>query len=223
MTHVHIHGGGPPPAVQEAATPSWRLLATLGTAGALAGLLVGAVYQLTISRVEAHRAETMREAIAEVLQQPARWDTLYIEGGELVLRPAGAPGKLPRVFQGYDATGRRTGVAVLAAEPGFTEIVSLIFGFDPATGRLLGMKVLEQKDTPGLGDKIQKDSSFVNQFAGVVAPLKGVKRRSGNAPGEVDVISGATISSRAVVRIINNAVARWRPLLLAYQGGVTTP
>jgi electron transport complex protein RnfG len=223
MTHVHVHGGGPPPAVQEAATPSWRLLATLGTAGALAGLLVGAVYQLTISRVEAHRADVMREAIAEVLQQPARWDTLYIEGGKLVSHPVGIPKKLPRVFQGYDATGRRIGVAVLAAEPGFTEIVSLIFGFDPESGRLLGMKVLEQKDTPGLGDKIQKDSSFVNQFAGVVAPLKGVKRRSGTAAGEVDVISGATISSRAVVRIINNAVARWRPLLLAYQGGGTTP
>ena len=222
MTHVHVHGGGPPPAVQETATPSWRLLATLGTAGALAGLLVGAVYQLTITSVQAHRAETMREAVAEVLQQPARWDTLYIEGDKLVLRPAGPSAKLPKVFQGYDATGRRTGVAVLAAEPGFTEIVSLIFGFDPESGRLLGMKVLEQKDTPGLGDKIQRDSSFVNQFAGVVAPLKGVKRRSG-VPGEVDVIAGATISSRAVVRIINNAVARWRPLLLAYQAGGTTP
>lgn len=223
MTHVHVHGGGPPPAVQEAATPSWRLLATLGTAGAVAGALVGVVYTLTIGPVRAHRAETMREAIAEVLHQPARWDTLYMEGDKLVLRPTGDPAKLPRVFQGYDASGRQIGVAVTAAEPGFTEIVSLIFGFDPESGRLLGMKVLEQKDTPGLGDKIQKDSSFVNQFAGAVAPLKGVKRRSGNVPGEVDVIAGATISSRAVVRIINNAVARWRPLLLAYQGGGTTP
>ena len=223
MTHVHVHGGGPPPAAQEAATPSWRLLATLGTAGAVAGLLVGSVYQLTITRVEAHRAEVMRGAIAEVLQEPARWDTLYMEGGKLVLRPVGNPGKLPRVFQGYDASDRRIGVAVLAAEPGFTEMVSLIFGFDPESGRLLGMKVLEQKDTPGLGDKIQKDSSFVNQFARAVAPLKGVKRRTGSDPGDVDVISGATISSRAVVRIINNAVARWRPLLVAYHGGGTTP
>lgn len=222
MTHVHVHGGGPAPAVPEVATPSWRLLATLGTAGAVAGALVGLVYTLTIGPVRAHRASTMRGAIAEVLHGPARWDTLYLEGDKLVLRPTGDPAKLPRVFQGYDASGKAIGVAVLAAEPGFTEIVSLIFGFDPESGRLLGMKVLEQKDTPGLGDKIQKDSSFVNQFAGAATPLKGVKRRSGSA-GEVDVISGATISSRAVVRIINNAVARWRPLLLAYQGQGTTP
>ena len=222
MTHVHVHGGGPPPAIQEAATPSWRLLATLGSAGAMAGLLVGAVYQATITSVRAHRAENMREAIAEVLRQPARWDTLYMEGDKLVLRPTGDPAKLPRVFKGYDASGRETGVAVLAAEPGFTEIVSLIFAFDPKSGQLLGMKVLEQKDTPGLGDKIQRDSNFVNQFAGAVAPLKGVKRRTGSA-GEIDVIAGATIASRAVVRIINNAVERWRPLLLAYRDGGTTP
>ena len=222
MTHVHVHGGGPAPAVQEAATPSWRLLATLGTAGAVAGALVGLVYTLTIGRVREHRAATMREAIAEVLHEPARWDTLYMEGDKLVLRPTGDPARLPRVFKGYDASGKEIGVAVLAAEPGFTEIISLIFGFDPESGRLLGMKVLEQKDTPGLGDKIQKDSSFVNQFTGVIAPLKGVKRRSGSA-GEVDVISGATISSRAVIRIINNAVARWQPMLLAYRGGGATP
>jgi electron transport complex protein RnfG len=62
----------------------------------------------------------------------------------------------------------------------------------------------------------------VNQFARAVVPLKGVKRRTGSDPAEVDVITGATISSRAVIRIINNAVARWRPLLLAYQSGGTT-
>jgi H+/Na+-translocating ferredoxin:NAD+ oxidoreductase subunit G len=220
MTHVHVHGGPAPPA-EAKVTPSWRLLATLGTAGALAGLLVAVVYEWTITPIEAHRGAVMQVAIAEVLQHPARWDTLYIEGGKLVTRPAGVAAELPRVFQGYDATGRRVGVAVLAAEPGFTEVISLIFGFEPESGRLLGMKVLDEKETPGLGDKIEKDSSFVRQFARAVAPLKAVKRASGSDHAEVDVISGATISSRAVIRIINNAVARWRPLLLAYHAGAT--
>ncbi len=124
----------------------------------------------------------MREAISEVLRQPARWDTLYLEGGKLVLQPSGPVRGLPRVFQGYDASGHRIGVAVLAAEPGFTEIVSLIFGFDPESGRLLGMKVLEQKETPGLGDKIEKDTGFVSQFARAVVPLKGVKRADRQRP-----------------------------------------
>lgn len=221
MTHSHVYGGGPRPPAEEAPTPTWKLLATLGTAGAAAGLLVGVVYSMTITPIETHRATALQEAIAEVLGHPARWDTLYMEGEKIVVRPAGAAAKLPRAFQGYDAGGKRIGVAVLAAEPGFTEIVRLIVAFEAESGRLLGMKVLEQKDTPGLGDKIQKDSAFVRQFRGAMTPLKGVKRRSGNDPAELDVISGATISSRAVMRIINNAIARWRPLLLAQQPVVT--
>jgi electron transport complex protein RnfG len=222
MTHVHVHGGPPPPAAEKA-TPTWKLLLTLGTAGALAGLLVGVVYGVTITPIQTHRAKVLQEAIAEVLHHPARWDTLYMEEGQLVSRPAGPATKLPRAFQGYDASGRRIGVAVLAAEPGFTEIVTVIFAFEAESGRLLGMKVLEQKDTPGLGDKIQKDSAFVRQFTGAIAPLKGVKRRSGNDASELDVISGATISSRAVMRIINNAVALWRPLLVAQQQRASAP
>ena len=223
MTHVHVHSGGPPPPVEAAATPSWRLVLTLGVAGALAGLLVVLVYKATITPIETHRGTIIQEAIAEVLQQPARWDTLYMEGGKLTARPVGPLAGLPRVFRGYDASGSRVGVAVLAAEPGFAEVVSLIFAFEPESGRLLGMKVLDQKETPGLGEKIAKDSGFVRQFARVVAPLKGVKRHSGSEAAEVDVISGATISSRAVIRIINNAVARWRPLLVAYGAGAPKP
>lgn len=220
MTHSHVHGA-PPPAVEVPPTPSWKLLATLGTAGALAGLLVAIVYRLTLTPIETHRASVMQDAIAEVLLQPSRWDTLYMEGGKLVARPVGPARELPRVFQGYDQDGKRIGVAVLAGEPGFAEIVSLIVGFEPESGRLLGLKVLDQKETPGLGDKIEKDSSFVKQFSVAVAPLRGVKKRSGTDPKEIDVITGATISSRAVIRIINNAVARWRPLMLAYQSGAT--
>jgi Na+-translocating ferredoxin:NAD+ oxidoreductase RnfG subunit len=66
------------------------------------------------------------------------------------------------------------------------------------------MKVLESKETPGLGDKIEKDSTFVNEFRGVATPLDGVKeaRRSG-AANEIVMITGATISSQTIVDVIN--------------------
>jgi len=111
------------------------------------------------------------------------------------------------------------GVAVTAAEPGFQELLTLMIGFDPATGSLLGFKVLDQKETPGLGDRIERDSAFGRQFAGRVTPLVGVKRRTGSSPSEVQTITGATISSRAVIRIINNGVTRWRPLVEAWDRG----
>ncbi|NIW37929.1 MAG: FMN-binding protein, partial [Gemmatimonadetes bacterium] len=89
--------------------------------------------------------------------------------------PASDTSGLDRVYVGYDGDGRRVGVAVVGAEPGFQDVIRLIFGYDPATGEVLGMKVLESKETPGLGDKIEKDSTFVREFARVATPLVGAK------------------------------------------------
>ena len=75
--------------------------------------------------------------------------------------------------------------------------------------------MLESKETPGLGDKIFKDLEFVQQFFDrPQTPLTAIKAGTGKGlPGEIDAITGATISSKVVVSIINNGVAEWRPLL----------
>ena len=217
MTHVHGAGGAPADVSLPPDTPPYKLVATLGFAGALAGLLVAAVYQVTLPPIERHRAIVMQAAIAEVLQRPVRWDTLYLENGALTQRPKVVAASLERVFVGYDSTGKQVGAAISAGEPGFTEIISLMFGYDVTSGQLLGLKILDQKETPGLGDKIERDSTFVRQFEGARAPVTAVKKKSGRDASEIDAISGATISSRAVTRIINNAVAKWGPLLTAWK------
>ncbi len=211
----------PPPPLEHKSTPAWRLLATLGIAGAAAGWLIVTVYNLTLPAVQRHAAEQEAGAVSEVLKAPARWDTLYLAGNALSKAPPEGVDKqvAEKAFVGFDAGGRRVGVAVTAAEPGFQEIITLMIGFDPATGTLTGYKVLDQQETPGLGQRIETDTGFGHQFAGRIAPLKGVKARSGADPSQVQTISGATISSRAVIRIINNAIAKWRPLVEAYDRG----
>ena len=92
-----------------------------------------------------------------------------------------------------------------------------MFGYDASAHQLIAMKVIGNKETPGLGNKIETDSSFVNGFANAVAPINGVKKDRGKStPSDVVMITGATISSRAVIRIIDNAIARWQPLMDAY-------
>ncbi|MBK6307522.1 MAG: FMN-binding protein [Gemmatimonadetes bacterium] len=172
-------------------------------------------WQWTTPSITAHRAQVEQAAVAEVLKAPARMDTLYVVDGKLTRTPVGIrPSSNGRT--GFDARRERSGVAGRAGEPGFADVVSVMIGFDPADGSLLGMKILGQKETPGLGDKIEKDSAFVGQFTGAKAPLTGVKARSGDNKSQVATITGATISSRTVIRIINNAVARWQPMLAAY-------
>jgi electron transport complex protein RnfG len=207
---------GPP---EQTEVPSWHLLVTLGTAGALAGLLIVFVYQATQPRIQAYKAMVLRQAISEVLGAPARWDTLYVIDDALALQPpegVDAAG-LDRVFLGYAEDAAPVGYAITGAEAGFQDIIDLIFGYDAGTRTVLGMKVLANKETPGLGDKIEKDSAFVAEFAGPEVPLVGVKRaRATGAANEIDMITGATISSRTIIDIINHRLELLGPMLEAY-------
>ena len=209
--------GAPPAAAQD--VRSWRLLALMTVAGAVAGGLIVTAYELTLPRIEHHKGEVMRAAVQEVLKAPRSFDTLYLHAGALVkaLPPGADPKAAEKIYLGHDAAGKRVGFAVSATENGFQEPITVMFGYDAAARQVIAMKVIANKETPGLGDKIEKDSVFVAEFAGAAAPLSGVKPKAGKGPNDVEMITGATISSRAVIGIINNAIARWQPLMDAYR------
>ncbi|MFQ5515743.1 MAG: RnfABCDGE type electron transport complex subunit G [Myxococcota bacterium] len=209
-------GAGTLPTAAEQTSPL-RMVATLGGAGALAGLLIVVVFTVTLGPIEAYKARVLRRAVSFVLNDPVRYDTLYATSERVFESPpdAAAAATAEKIYIGFDADGEATGVAVKAAAAGFQDTITLIYGFDPATGKLLGMKVLDNRETPGLGDKIEKDLAFVAQFEQAVPPLEAVKRATGT-PGEIDAITGATISSRAVVRIINESLARLRAPIEAH-------
>lgn len=212
----------PAPAPTQADVPPWRLVLTLAFAGALAGLLIVTVFQWAQPRIQAHQAEVLRGAVAEVLGGPERTERFFVHQGTLT---ADAPAvadtlQVERVFLGYDAAGAPIGFAVTGAQPGFQDLVHVIFGYDPRTQRVLGMKVLDNKETPGLGDAIEKDARFVSGFAGKLAPLLGVKPGAGRGgENEVDMITGATISSRTVISVINDRIEKLHPVLEARMEG----
>ena len=203
------------PLAKEVST--FRLMATLTVAGALAGLLIVLVNQHTKPIIDKYKAEQLQKAVYEVLPGIERYGTYYLVDGALSLTlPAGAKeSEYKRVYIGYDANNQLRGVAVSRGESGFQDVVQVIFGFDPTSGKLLGMKVLESKETPGLGDKIFKDRAFVDQFfANPDTPLVPVKAGAGKGlPSEIDTITGATISSKVVISIINHGLEEWSPVL----------
>lgn len=206
-----------PPARQLASAQ--RLIGTLGGFGALAGLLIVAAFAATQPRIRANKAAALAAAINEVLAAPDRYDTLYVTADALSRQlPAGANAETAEaVYRGWRGEAP-AGFAIVASGPGFQDNIRLIFGFDPVTSQLIGMKVLESKETPGLGDKIYKDPEFVAQFTRVQAPLEGIKDGQGEGrPTELVMITGATISSRAVIRAINATLEKLGPKLAAYR------
>lgn len=212
-----------PPAPLQVESSWARLVGTLAVAGSLAGLAIVLVFQWANPHIEAWRAEVLAAAVTEVLAGADRYETVFLDGGSFSAAPAGDTTGLDRVYVGYDDAGAPVGVAMVGAAAGFQDLIRVIFGYDPATGHVIGMQILESKETPGLGDKIEKDSTFIREFAGVAVPLIGLKAgRETGAEDEVTMITGATISSKAVVDIINARLAEVRAEVDAYwrgQGG----
>lgn len=217
MTHSHQHTAIPD-VTPAAPVSSFTMLLTLSSSGAIVGLAIVLIYLWTLPSIERYKGGVIRGAIAEVLHEPARCDTLFIANGALVAqRPAGDPDvPIERIYAGYSADGTSLGYAIATTEVGFADPIEMIFGYEPKSHTLLGLKILVSKETPGIADKIEKPP-FLSQFAKAVAPLMGVKGGTAAKPNDVAMISGATISSRAVIRGINKSIDRWQPLLTAYE------
>ena len=201
----------------EKPVSTFRLVATLGIAGMMAGLLLVLVNQHTKPLIDAYKAEQLQKAVYEVLPGTDRYDTYYLVGDSLSLTlPEGVKeSDYKRVYVSYNNDNQLHGVAMSRGESGFQDVIMVIFGWSPKTGKLMGMKVLDSKETPGLGDKIFKDLPWVAQFFdGPDTPLIPIKPGAGKGqPGEIDTITGATISTKKVIEIINNGLEEWKPYL----------
>jgi electron transport complex protein RnfG len=115
-----------------------------------------------------------------------------------------------RVFRALNAEQKETGLVIAASGQGFADRIELLVALDLAGEKLTGLYIVDQKETPGLGDFITKEK-WRSQFAGKPATEKlRVTKTGAKIPSEVDGVTGATISSEAVVAIVNTAVATYR-------------
>ena len=110
------------------------------------------------------------------------------------------------VKKGTDAEGNLIGWAFVCEGSGFADKIKLVVGVDAAFDKIAGFGVLSSNETPGFGDKIGiKDGFFQSQFKGTPATELELTK-TGN-PEMVDyqivAISGATVTSDAVVKIFN--------------------
>ena len=196
---------------KQAASPSsLRLVLTLAIAGLVSGIAIIGIYEATLPTITENKARELREAVFKVLPGVSKMQALVYRNGELVV--VEAPDKdEPVVYGGYDEQGDFVGYAMPAAGPGFQDTIAILYGYKPEEKLVVGMEVLESRETPGLGDKIYKDAVFVGGFSALsVEPeIVAVKKGTKSGANEIDAITGATISSKAVVRIINEAHTAW--------------
>lgn len=203
--------------MSDADPSSVRLAGTLGVAGLVSGVLIVVAYLSTLERIQDNRAAALQEAVYKVLPGTKKIEPFALKDGTLVpfTGKVGAPSPDPLVYRGLDQAGSTLGYAVPAEGPGFQDTVKILYGYDPKRRAVIGLEVLESRETPGLGDKIIFDPHWLANFVELkVDPkIELVKKGEKTAPNQVDAITGATISSRAVVTIMTKSNAAWLPKL----------
>jgi electron transport complex protein RnfG len=192
----------------------FRLVFTLAVAACCSGFVLAGVYQVTKPMIDENKAERLRQGVFQVVPESTQLQKLVLRDGQLVAVAAGEAVTGPTVHAAYDEQGNFVGWAISGSTPGFQDTVAVLYGYDPQRRIVTGMYVLESRETPGLGDKIFKDEEFVAAFEELaVDPEILLVKDGADADNEVDAITGATISSKAVVKIINEANAQWLELL----------
>lgn len=108
------------------------------------------------------------------------------------------------------------GYALVYEGNGFQGKIRLICGLTEDLEKITSIEILEQVETPGLGTKVT-EVTFTDQFKQLqTSPsIDWVKGIPPSRPNEIQAITGATISSKAVVAIINNGIAQMKKLRAA--------
>lgn len=207
---------------EEETAPVWPMYRALVGVGMLCGLLIVTVFVLTLPVIERNQAEALEQAVFKVLPG-AITKRSFLLGEDDTFRPAQAGDPPPQtVHAGFDAEGHLVGIAVQGQGMGYQDVIRVLYGYAPRSQAIIGLQVLASKETPGLGDKIEKDPSFLENFraldvslgAGgqsIAHPIEPVKNGEKTEPWQIDGITGATISSKAIAGILREGARHWVP------------
>ena len=173
-----------------------NMVLTLMLVAAAASFTLATVYNLTEEPIQRAREAARQEAISMVLHD---FDTLKTKK----FMPVSGSDSL-EFNLAFDSEGELLGVAVATyTGMGYSGRIRAMVGFNP-DGTIIDVVHLEHAETPGLGDKIQKDKSdWSDQFQGFDPNEKTLKVRQDN--GDIDGITAATITARAYCDAIDRA------------------
>lgn len=192
--------------------------------GVCCGLLIVGAFQATRPIIEQNKAEALRSAIFHVLPDAASSTTFRLDSSGDFSVAEDPQTDAQRVHAGYDDDGKLVGIAVEAEGMGYQDVIRLIYGYSFGEEAIIGIQVLESKETPGLGDKIESDPDFLDNFerldvslgaerTALAHPIVPVRHGQKSEPWQVDGITGATISSQAIASILNKSAQLWVPRL----------
>lgn len=178
-----------------------RLALVLMLISGLASAALALVNSFTAPIIDAAKAEALQQALTEVL--PGAED--FREDAAFLKKEQEADREFSTVKAFYRATGsdgNPAGVVATVDAPGYGGPITAMVGVG-SDGEVRAVRILSQSETPGLGTKVAGEG-FLRAFSGAKAGETLAVNKDG---GRIAAVAGATISSRAVTKAVNTALA----------------
>lgn len=187
--------------------PGWQAVASLAGFAAVAGLVVGLAWDSARERIADNEARRVLVELSAVL--PA---ALYDNEPHRDMIRLALPDDEPRQIWRARRAGKPVAAVLTSLAPdGYSGQIRLLVAVT-IDGQILGVRVTSHSETPGIGDVIEADkSAWIGSFDGrSLGEPEESRWRLRKDGGDIDAISGATISSRAVVAATRRAMQYFR-------------
>ncbi|MCC6694082.1 MAG: FMN-binding protein [Candidatus Hydrogenedentes bacterium] len=202
------------------------MIVVMTSVATVCGLLIVTAFQATKGAIEHNVATITQESVLEILPGAARQIPFGVDAAGAVVREPAADADVSRIYAGYDESGALLGIAIEGRGQGWNEL-KILYAYSPDRQCIFGFKVLECRETPGVGDKITTQEDFLANFKELdatldpatqspVHPIVTVKHGTKKDKWEIDAISGATISSKAIGRILQESTTRLLPAITGH-------
>lgn len=187
----------------------------------IAGLLLAAVYYITKGPIDEQNERIRQEAYRRVLPDAVAFpveEALTTQAADYMAGLEAAETQfngayVTDVVAAYDEENRLVGYVVGAVSPaGYGGNIGLSVGFD-CNGTVTGVEILDINETAGLGMNA-KNESFKGQYVGQKVTYFTVTKTGGEQAGEIDAITSATVTSKAVTDAVNVAAAFINEIIL---------
>jgi len=169
------------------------------------GLLIAITNAAWAPRIEQNKIDKLNRLMGGLLPKATEFELET----EFEIKSARGKKAKSTVYKAVSDAGNCVGWVFNASGSGFADKIELVVAVDKDFQKIAGFDILTSNETPGFGDQI-KLPRYRSQFAGAPAEeLKLVK--TGDAEkidSEIVAVTGATVSSEAVVEIINNSITQ---------------
>ena len=169
----------------------------------IAGCLLGLFYQVTQKPIAKQEELAKQEAYQKVFADADKFEVQEFDAGkaESILKNVGYDATINEVIKAIDAAGESIGyVVTVTTHEAYNGDITFSVGIK-GDGTVNGMSILSISETAGLGMKAEEE--LVPQFSGKKTDSFAYSKTGASADNEIDAISGATITTNAVVNGVN--------------------